>query len=198
MGNGGCGRTSAAAPPRPLITSRSPQDSIRIVMLGPSGGGKSSLLHRLTQNSFTTATPVTVANSFELTDFQIDGVNRKLSIWDTAGQERYHSLVPSYFRGAHGVMLVYDTTEKESFDQAKDWYKMMKEHAPKRIVPMIVANKTDLNRDGTSDEEVNVFLQKEGILLFKRCSALTGDNVSLAFTELCRRVLSVHSSLGLV
>ncbi|KAH3745969.1 Ras family [Pelomyxa schiedti] len=103
-----------------------------------------------------------------------------------------------YYRGAHGAMIVYDTTDRKSFLRMKEWYAELMENAPDTITVMIVANKIDLNNDATSPEEVDEFLHSVGHPLFERCSAQRGDNVTEAFTELCRQVLIVNPSLASV
>eukprot|EP01083_Nonionella_stella_P172877 594594_1 len=94
---------------------------LKVVMVGDSGVGKSSLLKRFANRDFTGDYISTIGVDFEIKTLEIDGKTVKLQIWDTAGQERFRTITSSYYRGAHGIIIVYDITDKESFDNVRQW-----------------------------------------------------------------------------
>ena len=95
---------------------------VKILLVGDSGVGKSSLLARFISDSFDEQGP-TVGVDFKLKHVDVDGTRLKLTVWDTAGQERFRTLTSSYYRGAHGVVFVYDVTSRESFENARETWR---------------------------------------------------------------------------
>jgi len=93
--------------------------TLKILIIGESGVGKSSLMLRFTEDEFDSEQALTIGVDFKTKVMNVDGVNVKLAIWDTAGQERFRTLTPSYYRDAQGAILVYDTTKKKT--PSKNW-----------------------------------------------------------------------------
>lgn len=118
-----------------------------------------------------------------------DGTMIKLEIWDTAGQERYKSLAPMYYRNAHCALVVYDISEKESFENAKSWIRELQRHADANIIISLVGNKLDLAETSraVSPEEGQQYAESEG-LMFMEVSAKTPINVTELFTALANKL----------
>jgi len=116
----------------------------KYIIIGPSGVGKSCLLLQFTDKRFHTDHDLTIGVEFGARIVNIDGKQIKLQIWDTAGQESFRSITRSYYRGAHGALLVYDITRRETFNHLKGWLAEVREHSTKDMVIMLIGNKNDL------------------------------------------------------
>jgi len=113
----------------------------KVVLLGESAVGKSSLVLRFMKREFHEFQESTIGAAFLTQTVQIDDTTVKFEIWDTAGQERYHSLAPMYYRGAQAALIVYDITSKESFLKAQNWVRELQRQANANIVIALVGNK---------------------------------------------------------
>jgi Ras-related protein Rab-1A len=165
-----------------------PQQVFKLLLIGESRVGKSSIINRFSGDSFTDNTMSTVGVDFKNREMIIDDKPVKLQIWDSAGQERFRSIVTSYYRGAHGVMVVYDTTARESFEKVKDWMAQLDEHAAESACRVLVGNKCDLtSKRAVSAEEGQALAESLGVP-FLETSAKTSTNVEAAFVTLARQV----------
>ena len=116
----------------------------KILLLGDSGVGKSSLICRWTLDAFNPTLLGTVGVDFKAKKVCIDGENLQIQVWDTAGQEQFHKITTSYYKGANGIMLVYDVTDEKSAQEVSYWMKNIKTHATENVSVVMVANKVDL------------------------------------------------------
>jgi small GTP-binding protein len=158
----------------------------KLVLLGESSVGKSSLVLRFVKGQFHEFQESTIGAAFLTQTVQIDDTTVKFEIWDTAGQERYHSLAPMYYRGAQAAIVVYDITNKESFQKAQNWIKELQRQASPNIVIALAGNKLDLaQRRDVSYEEAKAYAD-ETSLLFMETSARTAANVMELFTSIAR------------
>jgi len=160
----------------------------KILMVGDSGVGKSSLLLRFTDDTFTDNFISTIGVDFKIRTVSLDGKVIKMQIWDTAGQERFRTITSSYYRGAHGVILVYDVTDQVSFNNARQWLTEIERYACGNVVKLLVGNKSDLASKrvvstGTGKEFADQFQ-----LPFIEASAKDGSNVKQAFMTLVKEV----------
>ncbi|OCF73964.1 hypothetical protein I204_05812 [Kwoniella mangroviensis CBS 8886] len=166
--------------------------NLKLLLIGNSSVGKSSLLLRFTDDEFLSdeETAATIGVDFKVKSIELDGKKYKLSVWDTAGQERFRTLTSSYYRGAQGVVLVYDVSSWQTFDELLKWFKEIDTYCGEGVVKMIVGNKVDkeFSRQVTTDEG-RAFAQRMGAL-FVECSAKTKLRVPEAFEELVRRILA--------
>ena len=161
---------------------------VKVVLLGDTGVGKSSLVLRFVTEDFKEYSESTIGASFMSKVEVIDGVAYKYQIWDTAGQEKYHSLAPMYYRGAAAAIVVYDITNQLSFEKTQRWIEELQRHGPENIVLVIAGNKADLeDKRVVSKEKAKEFADSiNGIFL--ETSAKTGQSVGDAFKGICARL----------
>jgi len=162
----------------------------KFIIIGDAATGKSCLLHRFIDDKFRKESTHTIGVEFGSKIIEVGGHFVKLQIWDTAGQERFRSVTRSYYRGAAGTILVYDTTSRDSYNHVNSWLNDAKALANPDIAIVLVGNKIDL----TAEREVS-FLEasrfaQENDLMFLETSALTGEGVSEVFLKCARTILS--------
>ena len=165
--------------------------SKKIVILGQSAVGKTSLVLKLLSGKFNPYSESTIGASFCSKLIKADdGIVDKVEIWDTAGQERYRSLVPMYYRNAGGALIVFDITSKKSFEEAKFWMDELKAKVMHDIKILFVGNKLDLEKEAFENykEECNRLFGTNYVLV----SAKTGENVENAFTRLVSEISRVR------
>ena len=117
---------------------------LKYLIIGNSGVGKSCLLLRYADDVYTDKHIITIGVDFKIKSHILDGSRIKTNIWDTAGQERFKNITASYYKGASGVMIVYDITDKESFNNLNTWLIEIEKNAPNNVYKILVGNKNDL------------------------------------------------------
>ncbi|PSR98468.1 Ras-related protein like [Actinidia chinensis var. chinensis] len=170
--------------------------SFKILLIGDSGVGKSSLLVTFISNSVEDLAP-TIGVDFKIKHLTVGGKRLKLTIWDTAGQERFRTLTSSYYRGAQGIILVYDVTRRETFTNLSDvWAKEVDLYSTSQdCVKILVGNKVDRESERVVSKEEGIALAKEHGCLFLECSAKTRENVEQCFEELALKIMEVPTLL---
>ncbi|CAO3660204.1 unnamed protein product [Umbelopsis ramanniana] len=125
---------------------------------------------------------------------EVDGKRYKLTIWDTAGQERFRTLTSSYYRGAQGVILVYDVSNRDTFDALQNWYTELQTYSSsKDVVKMIVGNKVDKESSRVVTYKEGAAMAQKLQTLFVECSAKTKVGVQEAFEELVQKIIETPS-----
>eukprot|EP00794_Sanderia_malayensis_P006518 gene6518-7262_t len=152
----------------------------KLLLIGDSGVGKTCVLFRFSEDAFNSTFISTIGIDFKIRTIELDGKKIKLQIWDTAGQERFRTITTAYYRGAMGIMLVYDITIEKSFDNIRNWIRNIDEHAAADVEKMVLGNKCDM--------EDKRQLAIEYSLKFMETSAKTGQNVEEAFITLARDI----------
>ncbi|KAF5913802.1 ras-related protein Rab-26 isoform X1 [Diceros bicornis minor] len=163
--------------------------AFKVMLVGDSGVGKTCLLVRFKDGAFLAGTFIsTVGIDFRNKVLDVDGMKVKLQIWDTAGQERFRSVTQAYYRDAHALLLLYDVTNKASFDNIQAWLTEIQEHAQHNVVLMLLGNKVDSAQERVVKREDGEKLAKEYGLPFMETSAKTGLNVDLAFLAIAKEL----------
>merc|ERR1711883_18175 len=116
----------------------------KLLLIGDSGVGKSCLLLRFADDTYTESYISTIGVDFKIRTIELDGKTIKLQIWDTAGQERFKTITSSYYKGAHGIIVTYDITDRDSFAKVSEWMSEVDKHANENISRILVGNKKDL------------------------------------------------------
>jgi len=161
---------------------------MKVLMLGDAGCGKTSLIQRFVHQEFQLEYAATVGIDLVAMDTKLEnGKSAQVQIWDTAGQERFRHLTQNYYRGCHGVVLVYDLTCQESFRHVFSWIKDLKAAADGNFEVVLIANKLDLAPERVVEAERGQLLANEIKAEFFECSALDGSHVDAAFTSLIQK-----------
>ncbi|XP_044048050.1 ras and EF-hand domain-containing protein isoform X2 [Siniperca chuatsi] len=175
-----------------IAETEEPAPMCRLVLAGDAGAGKSSFLLRLTLNEFRGDIQTTLGVDFQIKRMLVDGEKTSLQIWDTAGQERFRSIARSYFRKAHGVLLLYDVTSESSFLNVRAWIDQIQDSTEEKIPMCVIGNKVDLREQLPQGSCVSSLhgekLAKAYDALFCETSAKEGTNVVEAVLHLAREV----------
>uniref|UniRef100_A0A3Q0R5N8 small monomeric GTPase n=1 Tax=Amphilophus citrinellus TaxID=61819 RepID=A0A3Q0R5N8_AMPCI len=168
----------------------------KLLLIGDSGVGKTCVLFRFSEDAFNSTFISTIGIDFKIRTIELDGKKIKLQIWDTAGQERFRTITTAYYRGAMGIMLVYDITNEKSFDNIKNWIRNIEEHASADVERMVLGNKCDVNDKRQVSKERGEKLALEYGIKFMETSAKANINVENAFLTLARDIKRSENSIN--
>jgi Ras-related protein Rab-18 len=168
---------------------------LKILMIGDAGVGKSSILQQFTDGYFSDQQQSTIGVDFKVKMMTVTGADErpkrvKVTIWDTAGQERFRTLTSSYYRGAQGIILVYDVSRRDTFESLNMWLQEVEQFSMgggKDVVKLLVGNKVDQER--IVDRKMASEWAREKGMLFMEASAKTKEGISQVFTEVVQKVL---------
>merc|ERR1712217_340316 len=168
----------------------------KLVLIGDSGAGKSSLLLRFADDTFTESYITTIGVDFRFKTIPVEKKTIKLQIWDTAGQERFRTITSAYYRGADGIILVYDTTDRESFNHVDDWLDEVNRYVNESTCKVLVGNKCDLTTERqVPTEEAKKMAEGLG-LAFMETSAKDATNVESAFQMMSAELIVKREQQG--
>ncbi|KAG8457653.1 hypothetical protein KFE25_002317 [Diacronema lutheri] len=163
---------------------------IKLMMIGDTTVGKTSLLLRFADDDFNESVLATIGIDFKIKTMEIDGRRVKLQIWDTAGQERFRTITQAYYRGAMGIFLIYDVTKAKTWENIRNWVANIEANAPQTVNKVLIGNKSDLSAERQLSAAQGQQLAEEYGMKFFECSARTRHNVDAAFVTLARDVVA--------
>ena len=181
------------------MSDETEENNFKIVLIGESGVGKTSIISQFVDQIFEDDLQTSTGGSFSSKTLTFNnGKTIKLEIWDTAGQERYRALTKIFYKNALAAVLVYDITRKQSFEELKNyWIKQIKESAPENIILAIAANKSDLlDREQVNEDEARNFA-KENNALFYETSAKNSIGVNELFIGIGKKFYGLDPDLKL-
>ena len=168
----------------------------KLLLLGDSSVGKSCLLLRYCDEKFQDLHLATIGLDFRLKKIFLENNKKvKVQIWDTAGQDRFLAITKNYYRGANGILLVFDITNISSFSHIQNWIEQIKEEASEKIIIYLVGNKIDCSNSRVVSTEEGKKLADEFGLKYYETSAKNNENVEIAFLDLIKEIDSKYGNV---
>ena len=155
----------------------------KVLLIGNSGVGKSSLFLRFVDDIWEDSFVPTIGVDFKVKTLSIEDKKIKLQIWDTAGQERFRTIISSYYKGAHGILLIFDLSDIETFKSLNNWLIEIERNANKNVIKILIGNKCDLNERKVTMKQASEFAEENG-MKYIETSAKNNINVVDAFRTL--------------
>ena len=180
-----------------LLNIKQIDELFKIVLIGDSGVGKSCILLRFADDTFTENFYTTIGVDFRFKCLIYKGKKIKLQIWDTAGQERFKTVTSAYYRGADGIIIVYDQSEKTTFEHINNWIEDISKYTNEEPIKIVLGNKNDLiDKNEVSDDDILNFENKTNIPVVK-ISAKNSFQINLAFEKLIEKLMIKHKQKSL-
>jgi small GTP-binding protein len=168
----------------------------KILLLGDSEVGKSCFLMRYSDNVFVENYITTIGLDYKLKTVKLDsGKTIKVQLWDTAGQDKYRTIAKNYYKGSHGILLLYDITKITSFENRREWIRDIKEEVSEKAIIFLIGNKIDLTDNRKISKEKGEELAEEYKIPFFEASAKSGENVDEVFKALYKKISEVYGDL---
>ena len=169
----------------------------KVLLLGDSTVGKTCFLLRYCDKTFQEAHLSTIGLDYRLKSMTLQsGKNIKLQIWDTAGQDRFRAITKNYYKGANGIILIYDVTNRQSYENVKNWITQIREEANPNVVIYLAGNKVDVSEEQkVVKTEDGKKIADEFNLPFYETSAKNGVNINKIFEELVEKVDEIYSKI---
>ena len=166
----------------------------KLILIGNSGVGKSSILQRYMNKTFEESYKCTIGVDFLMKSLEVKGKTVKLQLWDTAGQEKYKSMVSSYYRGANVALVVFDITSRSSFESLPLWIENYYKNGPEQKNIILIGNKKDMaDQRQVTQEEAEEFSETNNMIYFET-SAKEGDNIDYVFNFAAEKLLEYYGS----
>ena len=166
-----------------------PSITFKILTIGESGVGKTCILRRFVENKFLKNHLATIGIDFKTKTLNINNQEIKLKIWDTAGQERFRNITTQYYKGADGIVLVYDVTDEASYEKIKDWMDQILSNTQQEEIGLVLlGNKCDMEPRNVTEDQGKKMAEELKISYFET-SALTGQGIKEAFEQLTRDIM---------
>ena len=163
--------------------------SVKVLIIGDSGVGKSCLMSRYTTDVFPQNHVPTIGMDMKAKRLTVDDMCLKMQLWDTTGQEKFRAITTSYFKGSHGILLVFSYDNRESFEHLNEWIKQVDANASSETCKVLVANKSDLepNQREVTIEEAKKFAAEHGLQYYET-SAKSNIGIPVVFNDLGRMI----------
>ena len=165
----------------------------KVLLLGDTTVGKTCFLMKYNDKTFQDIHMATIGLDYRLKSMKLkSGKNIKLQIWDTAGQDRFRAITKNYYKGSHGIILIYDVTNIQTFENVKSWVNQIREEASTNVIIYIAANKIDIEEERKVTKEEGEKLAQELGFPFMETSAKSGININETFDDLVERIDKVY------
>ena len=166
-------------------------ETFKILTIGESGVGKTCILRRFVEDKFLKNHLATIGIDFKTKTVKIKNKDIKLKIWDTAGEERFRNITTQYYKGADGIVLVYDVTDGSSFEKIKDWMDQITSNTTKDNIGLVLlGNKCDFEERAVTEEQ-GIKLGEELKISYFETSALSGQGIKEAFEQLTKDIMKI-------
>jgi len=166
----------------------------KILTIGESGVGKTCILLRYTDNKFIKHHLTTIGIDYKTKDVNINGKSIKLKIWDTAGQERFRNITQQYYKGADGIVLVFDLTDRNSFEKIREWMRQIQSYTQRESIAIVLlGNKCDAENKAVSAKEANDIAAEYNMKFFET-SAMNNINIEDSFKQLSTEIMKIKES----
>lgn len=161
----------------------------KLLVIGDSGVGKSCFLLRFVDDVYTESYISTIGVDFKIKTIQLDGKIIKLQMWDTAGQERFRTITCSYYHGANGIIVMYDITDENSFNNVKQWLKEISRYASDHVNTLLLGNKSEMEDCRAVSKETAQQFALTHDIDFLETSAKENRNVSASFMKITQKIM---------
>ena len=167
---------------------------VKIILIGDSGVGKTNIMSKFLKNQFMEESKATIGVEFGSKLFNHEGHKIKAQIWDTAGQEKYKAITGAYYKGSKGALVVYDITQKKSFENIEKWVNDLKVAGDPKITIILIGNKNDLEDKRQVLKDQGEEKARSFGCAFLETSAYSGDNIEKAFNLMIKEIYEKFSS----
>ncbi|XP_053575008.1 ras-related protein Rab-19 [Bombina bombina] len=163
----------------------------KIILIGDSNVGKTCVVHRFHSGNFSDKQQNTIGVDFTVRSLNIEGKKVKVQVWDTAGQERFRTITQSYYRSAHGAIIAYDITRRQTFESIPHWIHEAEKYGAANLMLMLIGNKSDLlEKRQVLFEEACTLAEKHGLLAVLETSAKESHNVEEVFLLMAKELIA--------
>ena len=171
------------------------QGALSFILIGDSTVGKTCFLTRYFKNQFNETFLSTIGIDKEIKHIKVGNDCYKITLWDTAGQDRFRAITKNYYKGSHGIILIYDVTSLKTFENVKSWVSQIHEEISDKVVIYLVANKIDMDDLRKVTKEEGKKLAEELDVPFVETSAKTGENIDYIFSDISERIDKVFGNI---